>query len=1145
MSVPSLFLVALTAAAPTPAGAPAAHQSPSGAASPLQEALDAMEFREVGPAIMGGRVSDLAPLESNPAKFYVGYASAGVWLTENNGMSWTPLFDDQPCASIGAVAVFQANPNVVWAGTGEPQNRQSSPYGCGVFKSTDGGRTWASVGLEDTRHVARIAVHPRDPDVAYVAAVGHLFGPNEERGVYRTTDGGATWERVLYVDENTGAIDLVMDPSDPRTLFAAMYQRRRTAFGFSAGGEGSGLHRTTDGGDTWKELAEGLPSGDKGRIGVDVYRRDGNLLYALVESRGPGRGLYRSEDRGETWEKVSSRNPRPMYFSMVRIDPNNPERIYLGGVRFSASDDGGRTWWDGDAAEGIHVDHHALWIDPANSDHLVLGNDGGVATSFDGARTWRHHNNLAVGQFYEIGVDMSDPYRVCGGLQDNSSWCAPNETITGYGLRNSDWRDVWGGDGFYNQFDPDDPDILYTESQGGNSGRVNLATGERLNMRPVPPPGETRRSGERSAENPAKDPEDDPAERPGEEEGGEAGGEEGGEEAGGEGGPESGEERSYRYNWNAPIVVSAHNSSTVYVGNNHLMRSIDKGMSWEEASPDLTKQIDRDTLPIMGVLVTDSTLSRHDGISTYGNITTIDESPLSPDVVYVGTDDGNLQVTRDGGGSWTNVADNVPGLPERSYVSRIDASHHAAGRVYATFDRHWDDDYAPYVYGSDDYGESWRRMTDGLPDWSVNVIREHPRQENLLFLGNEMGVFVSLDRGGSWQRMSGLPTVPVDDMVVHARDNDLIVGTHGRSIWILDDLAPLEDMATGSVFDKNAHLFPVAGATQWFRMGGWPFRGDVYEAENPPDGAVIRYWLVEDVDSATLSVTTEDGALVRTLEATAEPGVNQVVWDLREDAPVEMPEDGGGGPGSGGGFGFGGAPQGPLALPGAYVVQLEAGGQTMRENVAVRLDPRASLDMDALRARQAAARDVATLNGTIALATRALRRLSDQLEAAEELLRAAGDDDGVGQDDVGAAEGADAEASAGTEAGAGAETGAQAEADPDAAPSDDAPDADGPLAELKEQAETLAAEVDSLQQRLQRARPGRAASGIERNAGPPSKGQLLAISHAWEQVPALVEEVNEYVEERVPEFHRRMNEAGVRPKAGEPVPLPSRRPPPS
>ncbi len=1037
--------------------APGAAASPAVGQSPLQEALDAMTFREIGPAVMGGRVSDVAPLESNPAKFYVGFASAGVWATENNGMSWTPLFDEQPCASIGAVAVFQANPNVVWAGTGEPQNRQSSPYGCGVFKSTDGGRTWAGMGLEETRHVARIVVHPRDPDVAYVAAVGHLFGPNEERGVYRTTDGGATWERALYVDQDTGTIDLVMDPSDSRTLFAAMYQRRRTAFGFSASGGGSGLYRTTDGGETWTELAEGLPKGDKGRIGVDVYRRDGNLVYALVESRGDGRGLYRSEDRGDSWQKVSSRNPRPMYFSMVRIDPNNPERIYLGGVRFSASDDGGKTWWEGDAAEGIHVDHHALWIDPGDSDYLVLGNDGGVATSFDGGRTWRHHNNIAVGQFYEIGVDTSDPYRVCGGLQDNSSWCAPNETITGYGLRNRDWRDVWGGDGFYNQFDPANPDILYTESQGGNSGRVNLATGEVLNMRPVPPPPP-------------------PPDQPRADEGAQA--------------PE---ERTYRYNWNAPIVVSTHDPGTVYVGNNHLMRSRDRGMSWEEASPDLTKAVDRDSLPIMGALVTDSTLSRHDGIGSYGNITTIDESPLDPNVIYVGTDDGNLQLTTDGGTTWTNVAGNAPGLPERSYVSRVEASHHAGGRVYASFDRHWDDDYRPYVYASDDFGASWRRVVDGLPDWSVNVIREHPGSEDLLFLGSEAGVFVSLDRGGSWHRMTGLPRVPVDDLAVQRQDNDLVVGTHGRSIWILDDLAPLEHMAAGAVFEKDAYLFPVARATQWFRMGGWPFRGDLYEADNPPDGAVIRYWLAESVDSAMLTVASAGGdGLVRKLEATAEAGMNQVVWDLREDAPVEVPEeDGAGGGGGGGGRRFGGAAEGPLVLPGVYVVRLGAAGQISMLEVVVRLDPRAEADMDALRARQEAARDVATLNATVALAVRALRRLSEQLDEAEALLKDAGADE-----------------------------------------------------ELSDQAAALAAAVDSLQEKLQDARPGRAASGIERNAGPPSTTQLQAIEQAWAKVPALVEEANLYVAERVPEFHRRMDEAGVRPKSGDPIPVPRRRSPP-
>ncbi|MDH5589045.1 MAG: hypothetical protein OEZ37_03265, partial [Gemmatimonadota bacterium] len=408
------FLVTLVPAA-------LAAQSTGGAAL-LDDVLSGLEFRELGPAIMGGRVADIDAVETNPSVIYVGLATGGVWRTDNHGMTWRPLFDEQPCSSVGDVTVFQSNPNVVWVGTGEPQNRQSSPYGCGVFRTTDGGRTWQDLGLTETRHVSRIQVDPRDPDVAYVAAVGHLWGPNSERGVYRTRDGGRTWERVLFVNESTGAIDLIMDPADPNTLFAAMYQRQRTVFGFAAGGGGSGVYRTTDGGDSWTELTDGLPEGDKGRIGLDVYRRDGNLVYALVEATGSGSGLYRSRDRGESWEKVSSRNPRPMYFSQVRIDPNNPDRIYVGGVQLSISDDAGKTWWEGDAAEGVHVDHHALWVDPSNSLHVLLGSDGGVSSTLDGGRKWRMHNNFAIGQFYEIGVDMSDPYRVCGGLQDNSSW---------------------------------------------------------------------------------------------------------------------------------------------------------------------------------------------------------------------------------------------------------------------------------------------------------------------------------------------------------------------------------------------------------------------------------------------------------------------------------------------------------------------------------------------------------------------------------------------------------------------------------------------------------------------------------------------------------------------------------------------------
>ncbi|MCG8466865.1 MAG: hypothetical protein MJB57_01450, partial [Gemmatimonadetes bacterium] len=667
---------------------PAVAQSPSERAA---EAIADLELREIGPAVMGGRVADLAVVEDDPRIFYVGLGAGGLWKTTSDGMAWDPVFDDQPTASIGAVSVAPSNPNVVWVGTGEPQNRQSSPWGIGVFKSTDAGGTWEHVGLEDTRHISRIEIHPMNPDVVFVGAVGHLWGPNETRGVYRTTDGGETWERALYIDEDTGVIDLVMDHNDPNTLFAATYQRRRTGFGFAAGGGGGGIWRTTDGGDNWTRLENGLPQGELGRIGLDVYRRDGNLVYAVVEA-AEGRGVYRSTDRGASWEMMSGRNPRPMYFSLIRIDPNNPERIYLGGVQASASDDGGRTWWPSNAIDDIHVDHHALWINPHDSNHLINGNDGGVAFSRDGSRTWRAITNMAIGQFYEIGVDMRDPYYVCGGLQDNGNWCAPHRTQSTWGPRNRDWTHMWFGDGFYNVSDPTDPTIMYSESQGGNMARIDVPTREAQAIRPM-----ARPTG-------MEDPDDDP--------------------------------RRYRFNWNAPIVISRHDPATVYIGANHLMRTRDRGATWEEASPDLTKAIDRDTMEIMGRLVTDETLSRHDGISSNGNITAIGESRHSPDVLYVGTDDGNLQVTRDGGDTWTNITDRVPGVPFHTYVSRIEPSYTIDGRVYVTFDGHRNNDYAAYAYVSDDFGETWRAITQGLPDgWSVNVIREHPRNPSLLFLG--------------------------------------------------------------------------------------------------------------------------------------------------------------------------------------------------------------------------------------------------------------------------------------------------------------------------------------------------------------------------------------------------------------------------
>ncbi len=623
----------------------------------LETAVSHLQFRSIGPALMGGRIADLAVVEAKPQVFYVGTASGGVWKTVNHGTSWTPLFDEQPNGSIGDVTVHQANPNLIWVGTGEPQNRQSSPWGDGVYKSTDAGNTWTHMGLDETKHIARILIHPRDPDIVYVAAVGDLWGPNEERGVYRTRDGGQTWENILFIDEHTGAIDMAMDPGDPNTIFAAMYQRRRTGWGFNGGGPGSGLYRSTDAGENWIELTEGLPEGDKGRIGIDVFRQDGNVVYALVEAdarrAGGGRGgrgggggaarsgLFRSLDRGDTWEKMSNTNPRPMYYSQVRIDPSNSDRIYVLGGSLMVSDDAGRSFRS-DGATQIHVDHHALWINPNDPDHLILGSDGGVAASWDGTGHWRMFDNIPLGQFYTISYDMRDPYYVCGGLQDNNPWCGPSNTRSFHGIRNQDWYETAYGDGFWTVVDPTDSTIVFSESQGGNMNRYDLITGEKTVMRPITGP---RADGDTT--------------------------------------------KAYRFNWNSPLLISKHDPSTIYLGANYLMRSRDRGMTWEEVGGmDLTKNIDRDTLVIMDVPGSEPQMSIHDGTSTYGNLTTVNESPITSGEIWAGTDDGNVQVTMDDGATWENVVDNIPGLPERTYVSRVAPSAHAQGRAYATFDGH-------------------------------------------------------------------------------------------------------------------------------------------------------------------------------------------------------------------------------------------------------------------------------------------------------------------------------------------------------------------------------------------------------------------------------------------------------------------------
>jgi len=624
--------------------------------------LDGLEWRNIGPCNMGGRIDDFAVVESNPKIIYAGMASGGIWKTTNNGVTWEPMFDDQVTSTIGDVTVSPSNPDIVWIGTGEPNNRQSSSWGNGVYKSMDGGKTWKNMGLQDTHHIGRIAIHPRNPDIVYVAALGHLWGPNKERGLFKTSDGGKTWTNAKYIDENTGFVDVAIDLENPNTLYAAAYQRRRRGWGFNGGGPGSGLYKTTDGGETWIQLTNGLPQGNTGRIGVDVFRSNPNIVYALVEHKLGG--TFRSEDKGLTWKKMSSTNPRPMYYSKIRIDPNNDQRIWVLGASMYVSEDGGKTF-STNYVRGIHGDHHAMWINPLDSNHVVLGSDGGIYFSYDRGKTWDFVNIMPLGQFYEVGFDMRKPYYVYGGLQDNGSWGGPSATLTRLGVTNEDWFRIGGGDGFFTQVDPTDYTTIYAESQNGNLFRFDLKSGERKSIRPMP----------------------------------------------------ADETETYRFNWNSPVLISPHDHKTIYYGGNKLFKSKDRGDTWE-ASIDLTTQQDREKLPLMGVLPDESTLSRHDGISYFGDITTISESPIKEGLLYVGTDGGNIQVSRNGGMTWKNVISKVPGVPKYTYVTRVVASNAEEGIAYVTLDGHRNNDFKAYVFMTNHSSGTDERRSPGVSGFS-------------------------------------------------------------------------------------------------------------------------------------------------------------------------------------------------------------------------------------------------------------------------------------------------------------------------------------------------------------------------------------------------------------------------------------------
>jgi len=851
-----------------------------------EEWMEGFRWRSIGPANMSGRVTDIEGIPSPSRTFYVAAAAGGVWKTTNDGITFRPLFQEERVVSLGDLAIAPSDTLQIWAGTGEEDSRNSISPGGGIYKSTDGGLTWELKGLEDTEHIGRIVVHPRDPDVVWVAALGALWRENPERGLYKTTDGGDTWELVNFVSEKAGFVDVAVHPENPDILFASSWERIRGPYFFRSGGPGSALWKSTDGGDTWSKVeGGGLPETELGRIGIAFAPSYPRVMYLMVEAAPRETedgeeetlsGLYRSMDGGETWEHMNTFNTRPFYYSEVKVDPADPDRVYFSSFRFTT--DGGRT--AAQAARESHVDFHAFWIDPEDPQRVIVGNDGGISISHDQGGNYWFPNTFAIGQFYAVSYDMAKPYNVCGGLQDNYSWCGPSRKARDP-ITNHDWFSISGGDGFVTQQDPRDPNIVYSESQRGRMGRSNLATGERTSLglpdwqegyreiqdsiallwpdssQPMP-----QEHADRIAQLQERASADSAA-------------------------------LQLRYNWNTPFFLSPHDPDVLYAGANRVLKSTNRGDDLVPISPDLTRQ-DQEKIRISteetGGITPDIT-----GAETFATIVSLAESPLEEGLLYAGTDDGNLWVSPDDGGSWEDVTPHLGDLvPDGTYVSRIEPSHHHADRVYVSFDNHRRGDFTPYVLVSEDRGGSFRAISSDLPTGKpdfVHVIREDPVNQDLLFVGTDVGVYASLDRGGSWQRfMNGLPTVPVRDLQIHPRDGELIAGTHGRSIWIVD-ITPLQQL-DGSVMASDVHLFQPSPA---FHFGTRPTGGEFtaqayFEAPNPPYGAVIRYWLGEDVDADSVAVVIQDprGDTVRTLSGLARDGWNQVVWDL-EGERITLP----------------------------------------------------------------------------------------------------------------------------------------------------------------------------------------------------------------------------------------------------------------
>ncbi|MEM9328142.1 MAG: glycosyl hydrolase, partial [Bacteroidota bacterium] len=877
----------------------------------LSDAVQQLKFRSIGPALMGGRIADIAVSQADPNTWYVAVGSGGLWKTTNRGITWQPVFDKQPSYSIGAVAIDPSNASVVWVGTGENVSGRHVGWGSGLYLSLDAGATWEATGLATSEHIGKILIDPRNSDIVYVAAEGPLWSAGGDRGLYKTVDRGQTWEKVLTIDENTGVTDVEFDPSNPDVLYAAAYQRRRHTWSLLGGGPMSGIYKSTDAGASWRQIKTGLPSGDMGKIGLAVTVANPNLVYATIEANDEQKGFYRSLDKGESWEKRNSYisgGTGPHYYQEIEASPIDQDLVYQMDVFLHVTRDGGETFDYLGTGRAKHSDNHALWIDPHDREHLLAGTDAGLYETFDEGITWRHFPNLPVSQFYKMALDNASPfYNISGGAQDLGTLIGPSRTMNIEGIRNQDWYVPLGADGYDTQFDPTDPNIVYMEIQQGELHRLDRRNEEVLHIKPQAGPN-------------------DPPER---------------------------------WNWDSPVLISPHNPNRLYFGSQRVWRSDDRGDSWSAISEDLTTNTNRYELALMGRVWSTDDLYDNGAMSKYATLTNISESPLVEGLIYTGSDDGLVHVSENAGDNWQPVT--PTGIPERSFINDIEASSHVEDRVYAIVDAHKFGDYRPLLYVSENRGNSWRSIAGNLPATTIVwILKEDPMDPNLLFIGTEYGIYFSPDRGNQWIRLNGgVPTIPFRDIELHPRDNDLVGASFGRGFYVLDDYSPLRDLSR-AIKEKTNILFTVRDA--WWYIPSEPMQAkgsptlgsDSFVAENPPYGALLTYYLTDVPQSrkekrkasekslreegkntpfpgwdqledelntpepqALLLIRDKDEQPVRWLKSEAKEGLNRVSWDLRfaPPHPINLSTPGFTPP-------WAGSPQGPLVQPGTYSAQL-------------------------------------------------------------------------------------------------------------------------------------------------------------------------------------------------------------------------------